>query len=66
MSNRKRLNPPGRNLKVLIARAAAEVAHGLTGVNMLVVRHDNWCPALVSQSMTKCVCSPEMAFEPVE
>ena len=51
MSNSKRLKPPGRNLKVLLGRAAAEVNHGLTGVNMLVVRHDGWCPALVSQTM---------------
>ena len=62
MSNNFRLNPPGRNLRVLIARAAAETAGGMTGANMMWVLHDNWCPALVSQSMFDCRCSPETTW----
>ena len=66
MSNRPKLKPPGRNLAVLLARGAAEFAHGLTGVNMLVVRHDDWCSALVTRSMLDCRCSPEIVIEPID
>ena len=62
MSNRMKLQPVGRNLKVLVARAAAETAHGLTGVNMMMVSHDPWCPTLMSQSMFDCRCSPETTW----
>ena len=36
MSNRTKLKQPGRNLRVLIGRAAAEVQHGVTGTNIPV------------------------------
>ena len=66
MSNEFRLNPPGRNLRVLIARAAAETDAGQTGATLLTVKHDGWCRSLVTQSMTDCRCNPEMTFEPVD
>ena len=64
MSNTIRLKPPGRNLAVLVARAAAETAHGLTGTNLMVVSHDEWRRSLVTQSMFDCRCSPEMKIPP--
>lgn len=65
MSNTRKLKPPGRNLAVLVASAAAEVQHGMTGANIMWVAHDNWCPTLMSQSMFDCRCSPEMTVQPV-
>lgn len=65
MSNRQKRKPVGRNLRILISRAAAEVAHGATGVNLMTVKHDSWCPALVSQSMFDCRGAPQMEIQPV-
>ena len=56
----------GTNLRVLLGRAAAEVQHGLTGANLMVVKHDGWCPSLLTHSMTSCRCSPEMTIQPFE
>ena len=66
MSNTPKINLPGRNLRVMLGRAAAETAHGLTGTNLLGVRHDAWCPAQVRQTMPACVCSPEMMVRSME
>ena len=66
MSNRPKLKPPGRNLRVAVARAAAEVSHGFKGSGILRVYHDGWCPAVTRLTMKACVCSPEMVIEPVE
>ena len=62
MSNTPKLKFP-RNLKVLLGRAAAEVQHGLTGVNIMTVKHDDWCRALVTQSMMDCHCRPVIEIE---
>jgi len=64
MSNRPKLKPPLRNLVVLLARARAEVGHGLTGVNIMRVEHDDWCRAVETHSMLDCQCSPVMQVEP--
>ena len=64
MSNRVKLKPPLRNLKVLLARAGAEVKPGT--VNLVTILHDDWCRSLVTQSMLDCRCAPEMEIEPVD
>ena len=65
MSKRPKLQRPGRNLSILLGRAAAEFQHGLTGPNLLLVHHDLWCPGLRSSSILDCRCSPEMTIEPL-
>lgn len=66
ISNRRKLKPPLRNLQVLLGRAAAEVDHDLTGVNIMRVFHDDWCRSLVTHSMMDCRCRPEMVTERVD
>jgi len=43
----------------------AEIQHGMTGVNVVNVKHDDWCPAVKSFSMMDCVCSLEIVVEHV-
>ena len=61
----KRKKPPLRSLQVLLARSAAEAQHGMTGGNIAHVEHDDWCPALRTQSMLDCICKPLIRIEHV-
>jgi hypothetical protein len=66
MSNQRRIradngpNRSARNLQVLLGRGMAE--HQPGQVNVVTVKHDDWCPGLKKRSMLWCECNPEMDF----
>ena len=35
------------------------------GLNFFLARHDDYCPAIISQVMTDCVCGAEVEINPV-